>query len=142
MWVLVAAGVYNLAWGAVVVIAPGGTLSWLGLRGEDPQLRAVWGCVGMIVGVYGVGYLAAARRPLVHWPIVLVGLLGKLFGPIGFVLAASAGELPWSMGWTLLTNDLIWWLPFGVILWQAWGGGGRGDVGAGGVACPTVPHRE
>ena len=41
--------------------------------------------MGMIVGVYGIGYLIAARDPRTHWPIVLVGLLGKVFGPIGFV---------------------------------------------------------
>jgi peroxiredoxin len=73
----------------------------------------------MIVGVYGVGYLVASRDPWRHWPIVLVGLLGKVFGPMGFVLAASRGELGWSLGWTIITNDLVWWAPFGVILWGA-----------------------
>lgn len=40
----------------------------------------IWQCVGMIVGVivgvYGIGYLVAASDPRRHWPIVLVGLLG------------------------------------------------------------------
>ena len=49
----------------------------------------------------------------------LVGLLGKVCGPIGFVASAASGRFPWSMGWTILTNDLIWWLPFGLILWHA-----------------------
>lgn len=70
----------------------------------------------MIVGVYGVGYGIAARDPFRHWPIVLVGLLGKIFGPIGFVGAVTSGRFPLAMGWTIVTNDLIWWLPFGVIL--------------------------
>ena len=73
----------------------------------------------MIVGVYGVGYAVAARDPLRHWPIVLVGLLGKVFGPIGFLQAALAGDLPWSFGWVLVGNDLVWWLPFAAILWRA-----------------------
>ena len=123
--VLIAAGIYNLVWGAAVVLLPGWTLNLLDLDGGDPQLRAIWGCVGMIVGVYGIGYLAAASDPLRHWPIVLVGLLGKIFGPVGFVLAASRGDLPWGMGWTLLTNDLVWWVPFGIILWRAWRAWGR-----------------
>ncbi len=127
---LIGAGVYNLLWGAVVVLAPAWTLAKLGVLptiGEPTPVEAsllgatanIWACVGMIVGVYGVGYLAAARDPLRHWPIVLVGLLGKIFGPIGFLLAATRGDLPWSMGWTLLTNDLLWWIPFGVILMRA-----------------------
>ena len=74
----------------------------------------------MIVGVYGVGYAIAATDPSRHWPIVLVGMPGKVLGPIGFVQAARSGELPWSFGWTILTNDLIWWPAFVAILWLAW----------------------
>jgi hypothetical protein len=79
----------------------------------------------MIVGVYGIGYAIAASNPLRHWPIVLLGLLGKIFGPIGFVWAASHGELPWIAGLTILTNDVIWWLPFALILQGAWEQSGR-----------------
>ena len=116
-WVLFAAGVYNLAWGAVVVVFPLGLFRIAGL--QPPLYPSIWQCVGMIVGVYGVGYLAASRDPTRHWPIVLVGLLGKVLGPIGFVWAAQRGELPWSFGWTIVTNDLVWWWPFAAILWAA-----------------------
>ena len=74
----------------------------------------------MIVGVYGIGYVAAARDPLRHWPIVLVGFLGKIFGPLGYVMGVARGEVPPAFGVTLPTNDLVWWVPFGMILWQAW----------------------
>ena len=84
-----------------------------------PRYPQIWQCVGMIVGVYGVGYLIAARDPLRHWPITLVGLLGKVFGPIGFVGAVASGDLPLAFGATILTNDLIWWIPFGAILYHA-----------------------
>jgi len=114
---LIAAGAYNLLWGAAVVLFPLAAFELAGL--EPPRYPSVWQCVGMIVGVYGVGYLAAATDPLRHWPIVLVGLLGKVFGPIGFVIAASRGELPWAFGLTILTNDLLWWIPFGLILARA-----------------------
>ena len=71
--------------------------------------------------------LAAALNPLRHWPIVLVGLLGKLFGPIGFVDAALIkGTFPVQFGWTIITNDLIWWIPFAVILLAAWRAGEMG----------------
>ncbi len=116
-WVLVLAGVYNLVWGTWVVLFPLSVFEVAGL--EPPRYVSIWQCVGMIVGVYGVGYLAASRDPARHWPIVLVGLLGKVFGPIGFVMAASRGELPWSFGFTIATNDLIWWVPFGAMLWHA-----------------------
>lgn len=116
-WALIAAGVYNLAWGAFTVLAPGALFRWAGM--ELPRYPELWQCIGMIVGVYGIGYLTAARDPLRHWPITLVGLLGKIFGPIGFASALYSGSLPWRFGATILTNDLIWWIPFGLILLEA-----------------------
>ena len=112
--VLLAAAVYNILWGAFVVLVPDAPFAWMGL--EAPRYPEIWQCLGMVIGVYGVGYALAARAPTRHWPIVLVGFLGKIFGPLGFVWAASRGRLPWEMGWTILTNDLIWWVPFGLIL--------------------------
>jgi hypothetical protein len=85
-----------------------------------PQYPEIWQCVGMIVGVYGVGYAIAASDPARHWPIVLVGLLGKIFGPIGFLGAVLRGKLSWALGWTIVGNDLIWWVPFVAILCHAW----------------------
>ena len=82
-----------------------------------PQL---WQCIGMIVRVYGVGYALAAGDPIRLWQHVLVGLLGKILGPLGFLDAALHGRLPWSAGWTIVTNDLIWWLPFGGIIYRVW----------------------
>ena len=112
-----AAAVYNIAWGALVIARPGLFFAWIGIA--PPRYPEIWQCVGMIVGVYGVGYWLAARAPFRHWPIVLVGLLGKVLGPIGFVRAVATGALPAGFGWTILVNDLVWWFPFGAILFAA-----------------------
>jgi len=116
--VLLLAGLYNLVWGAVCIAFPIATLELLGVE-PRPTVPQLWQCIGMIVGVYGLGYLIASRDPFRHWPITLTGLLGKVFGPVGFFIAVSSDQLPMSMGWTILTNDLIWWLPFSGILWGA-----------------------
>ena len=87
--VLRGAGVYNLIWGAWVIFRPFDIFDWAGL--VRPNYPEIWQCVGMIVGVYGVGYWAAAKNPIQHWPIVLVGFLGKICGPIGFVDALQRG---------------------------------------------------
>ena len=115
--VLNAAAVYNVVWCLFVVLFP--TLPFRLAGMEPPNYPALVQCLGMIVGVYGVGYALAARDPVARWPLVLVGLLGKVFGPIGFVYAASIGEFPWQAGWTIVTNDLVWWLPFAAILLHA-----------------------
>ena len=117
-WVLTAAAAYNLAWGGFVMLFPAVVWPWFGM--EPPNYPELWRCVGMIVGVYGVGYAIAAFDPMRHWPIVLVGFLGKLLGPIGFLNAAASGRLPWAFGWVNVFNDLIWLAPFAVILCRAY----------------------
>ncbi|RMH24416.1 MAG: alkyl hydroperoxide reductase [Planctomycetota bacterium] len=114
---LIAAGIYNLLWGGLTVLYPAWLFRMTGL--SEPTYPFIWQCVGMIVGVYGVGYLAAAKDPIRHWPIVLVGFLGKIFGPLGYAIGLARGEVPAGFGVTLPTNDLIWWVPFGMILWAA-----------------------
>lgn len=114
---LVAAGIYNLLWGATTIAFPHLLFDVSGIdRLNYPE---IWQCVGMIVGVYGIGYLIAAGDSRTHWPIVLVGLLGKVFGPIGFMVALLRGTFPPLFGLTILTNDLLWWIPFTMILLDA-----------------------
>lgn len=118
-WVLWGAAGYNVLWGAWVGLMPNHYFDLVGMA--RPLYPSIWQCVGMIVGVYGVGYAIAATAPLRHWPIVLVGLMGKVLGPIGYVDGVFVrGTLDPAFGWTIPTNDLIWWLPFGAILWAAW----------------------
>lgn len=124
--VLRLAGIYNVLWGGLVVLFPVAFFRVLGVDVSEMDAPGnftvpLWQCIGMIVGVYGVGYWIAAGDPYRHWPIVLVGLLGKIFGPIGFVDAVLIKQIfPISFGWTILTNDLVWWIPFGLILLGAW----------------------
>jgi hypothetical protein len=115
--VLLCAAAYNILWGIFVIFWP--VLPFRLMGSPEPVYPGLVQCIGMIVGVYGVGYAAAASQPAVHWPVVLVGLLGKIFGPIGFVWTALQGQFPWSAGWTILTNDLMWWIPFTLILLHA-----------------------
>ncbi|MFN9720704.1 MAG: alkyl hydroperoxide reductase [Planctomycetota bacterium] len=116
--VLRCAAVYNLVWGAIAILFPMLLFQLVGLN-PLPNYPEFWQCIGMIVGVYGIGYWIAGNDPVRHWPIVLVGLLGKIFGPIGFAQSLLNGRFPLAMGATILTNDLIWWIPFSLILLHA-----------------------
>jgi len=111
---------------------PGALFAWAGM--EPMRYPQIWQCVGMIVGVYGIGYLIAARDHRTHWPIVLVGLVGKILGPIGFAVALLKGAFPPAFAVTILANDLVWWIPFAMILWDA--ARSRGELPEG--APPTV----
>lgn len=115
---LAAAAVYNILFGAWAVLLPASAFDLAGL--EQPNYPEIWQCVGMIVGVYGIGYAIAARDPIRHWPIVLVGLLGKILGPIGFLGAVIQDRVPIQAGLIIVTNDLIWWPGFALALVLAW----------------------
>lgn len=113
-----AAGLYNVAWGVYSVADP----QWLFRFARMPlqNYPAIFACLGMVMGLYGILYLEVARVPERGWLIAAVGLAGKILGPLGL------GRLIWSGAWPArtailcLTNDLIWWIPFAVFLYDVW----------------------
>jgi small multidrug resistance pump len=117
-FILTAAGIYNLLWGTFTILFPEFYFKFAGMANSNyPE---IWQCVGMIVGVYGIGYIIAAFNPIKHWPIVFVGLLGKIFGPIGYLNGYLTGRFTLKAGLLNITNDLIWWIPFTLILWNVY----------------------
>lgn len=101
-----AAAVYNFAWGVVTLAFPALFFAIAGM--EEPNYSVLWQCIGMFVLVYAPGYWWAAHDPFRFRHFILIGSLGKVLGPIGFVWLAAQGALPVAFGWTILTNDLIW----------------------------------
>ncbi|HEU4400789.1 MAG TPA: hypothetical protein VFT43_01665 [Candidatus Polarisedimenticolia bacterium] len=108
------AAVYNLAFAAWAI---GWPRSFFGLLAIDPpRYPAIWQCLGMVVGVYGLGYAYAARRLDRAFPFIALGLLGKVLGPVGWVATVHSGEWPIRTFTLILFNDVVWWLPFGLFL--------------------------
>lgn len=112
-WVLRIAALYNLLYALLLTIWPTQTFEWLQMP-ATPEVMIR--CIGMMVGIYALGYWIAAQDVLRYWPLVAVGIVGKTLGPLGFLQAALSGVLPWHSGMMLLFNDLIWWLPFWIIV--------------------------
>ena len=110
-------GLYNLLFALWILGWPG---LWFRLAGlEPPRHWFLWYGAAMILGVLGIGCLVASINPLKYWPTVLVGFLSKLFAAGGFAYYAFTEVIPWSMGWFVLINDLVWLVPFSFILWAA-----------------------
>jgi hypothetical protein len=113
-----AAGIYNIAWGLYSALDP----QWLFRFAEMPPANypQIFACLGMVIGLYGLLYLQVARQPETGWTIAAVGLAGKVLGPIGMVQLIWSGEWPLKAAVLCLTNDLIWWVPFGIYLYDAY----------------------
>jgi hypothetical protein len=110
----VAAGVYNIAFGLWAALSPADFFSALDM--DPPTYYAFWSALGMVVGVYGLAYFYAARRLDRAWPFIAIGLLGKIIGPIGWLLAVLDGALPAQTFILIAFNDILWWLPFSLFL--------------------------
>ena len=104
------AAMYNVAWGAAVIAFPVPLSRLAGL--EVATVIPLVQVIGMMVGVYAIGYYLLAREPLRYAGLIWIALAGKTFGPAGFVYYAIAGTLPWKFGWTCVLNDIIWWPVF------------------------------
>ncbi len=119
------AALYHVSWGLLIVTCPMETLRLAGVDAAgSPQL---WQGFGMIFAVFGIGYGIAARNPVKHWLLIVVGLLGKVLGPTGFLAGVLRGQLAWTSGWTFLTDDVVWWLPFSWVLYEAYRAHRTGD---------------
>lgn len=112
------AGIYNVAWGLYAVLDP----QWLfRVAGMAPMRHPqIFATLGMVVGLYGILYFEVAREPERGWLIAAVGLAGKVLGPVGFALLVANGAWPLAAAILVVTNDLVWWLPFGLYLYDAW----------------------
>lgn len=114
----VLAGIYNIAWGLYAAYNPQWLFNYAGMPPQNyPELFA---CLGMVIGVYGILYLEVARVPERGWLLAAVGMLGKILGPLGLAKLILSGQ--WKPATLILciTNDIVWWIPFGLYLRDAW----------------------
>ena len=112
------AAVYNPLWGLYAAVDPQWLFRFAGMTPINQP--AIFACVGMVVGVYGVLYAEVARAPERGFLIAAVGLLGKVLGPLGLAVLIARGEWPLRSIVLCLTNDLVWWIPFAIYLRDAW----------------------
>jgi hypothetical protein len=115
--VFLAAGLYNLAWGAYSALDP----QWLFrfARMTPINYPEIFACLAMVIGLYGLLYFRVALHPERGFAIAAVGLAGKILGPLGLAFLIWRGLWPVRSLVLCLTNDFIWWIPFALYLRDA-----------------------
>lgn len=116
--VFLLAGAYNIAWGLYAAFDPQWLFRFAGMPLQNQP--AVFACLGMVVGLYGILYFEVARAPERGWLIAAVGLAGKVLGPIGLTVLLARGAWPPATLILTATNDVVWWIPFALYLYDAW----------------------
>ena len=115
--VLRVAGSYHILFAVWAICWPHLWFDWIGV--EHPNHPLMWQGVGLVMGVLGVGMLVTAKNPIKHWLFVLLGFTKFTLGILGFGAALVKREIPLDSLWMMLVDDLIWWVPFAMILWAS-----------------------
>ncbi len=113
-YLLVFAGCYNLLVGLTLTVFYHEAFKILGL--PKPELMLFVQLVGILVGLFGVGYLIVARNPLENRNVLLLGFLSKALGTLIGLGYVVLGKVPISFFVLLIFSDIVYLPPFVVIL--------------------------
>ena len=108
------AGTYNVLLGLNMVLLPSRSFAPLGL--PEPELLLFVQLVGLMVGVFGIGYLMVASHPLEHRGVLLLGLIGKALVAVLGLSYVVLGKVPPIYLLVVLFSDVIYLAPFVIIL--------------------------
>lgn len=115
--VLVSGGLYHLAFALWAIFCPTHALAWFDCTA--PGQPMLWQMFGVISAILGLGLMIAAKNPIQHWPIVLLGFIESIVAISTIGSAVFNEELPATALIMLGVNDIIWLPLFGLILWAA-----------------------
>jgi hypothetical protein len=112
-WLLRFAGTYNLLAGLVMLVFYHEAFKLLGM--PRPKLVLPVQLVGVLVGLFGVGYHLVASSPEQNRNLLALGFWSKLLGTALAIYTVVRGDLP---GWFLVVvffADVIYLPPFWMI---------------------------
>jgi small multidrug resistance pump len=115
---LLVASLQCVIWGFFIILWPQRSSVAYGFA-KPPTDLFLWQGTGLIVLLFGIGYGLASTNPRQHWGLVLVGFLSKILGPLGMSWAVLQNDAPARVLLLLPINDVVWWIPFAMILTDA-----------------------
>ncbi len=113
-WLLRFAGTYNLLAGLVMLVFYHEAFKIAGL--ERPKLVLPVQLVGLLVGLFGVGYHLVAGDPWRNRNLLVLGFWSKLLGTALAVYTVARGALPPFFLVVVFFADCIYLPPFWAIL--------------------------
>lgn len=110
------------------------------LNVDKPTLMLPLQLVGVMVGLFGVGYWLVARNPVENRNVLTLGFFSKFLGSILGVTYVAIGKLPVAFLPILFFADIIYLVPFLLIMRRLYAIArrNRGQVTA---HCPSTTSR-
>lgn len=135
---LFVASLQCLIWGVFILAFPERSSLAYGF-GKVPTELFLWQGTGLIIFLFGVGYGIAATNPAQHWAIILIGLMAKFLGPIGMLWSVIQEQVSRDVLYLIPINDVVWWLPFTIVLMTAFRHRGEAGSSARGQVATDYP---
>jgi small multidrug resistance pump len=107
-------GCYNLLAALTMLVFYHESFKFLGV--PKPQLMLPVQLVGILVGLFGVGYLLVASNPIENRNLLTLGFLSKAFGSMLGVGYVVLGKLPPMFLVILIFADIVYLPPFWIIM--------------------------
>jgi hypothetical protein len=109
------AGTFNLCAGLTLCVFYHEGFKLLALVKPEPVLYVQ--LVGVLVGLFGVGYHLVASHPLENRNLLMLGFWSKALGTLlALYHVALLGTLPWRFMAIVLFADIVYLPPFWIIL--------------------------
>jgi len=109
------AGIFNLLAGASMICLYHEGYKLLGV--PKPQLVLPVQVMGILVGLFGVGYLLVAATPVENRNILMLGFWSKALSSTAAMYYVIVGKLPWSFVPVLFLSDVVY-LPFFYVIFR------------------------
>jgi CDP-diglyceride synthetase len=113
-FVLRFAAVFNVCAGLFMLIGYHETYKIIGM--EKPDISFPIQLVGLLVGLFGVGYYLVARNPFENRTVLMLGFWSKFLGSCLATGYVVLGKLPPQFTAVYFFADVIYLPPFYVIL--------------------------
>lgn len=107
-------GGYNLLAGIAMIGLYHEGYKLLGV--EKPHLNLPVQLVGILVGLFGVGYWLVAANPIENRNVLMLGFWSKALGSLFGVYYVVVGKLPLFFLAVLFVSDIAYLPPFAIIL--------------------------
>ncbi len=109
------AGTFNLLAGAAMIFLCHEGYRMLGI--PKPALFLPVQVMGILVGLFGVGYHLVAANPVENRNLLMLGFWSKALSSLAALYYVFVGKLPWSFVPMLFFSDIIY-LPFFYIIFM------------------------
>lgn len=115
---LFTAFLYSTIWGIITIFLP--HFVFISSHLDLPEPLFLWQTIGVVDIVFGLGYLMAIKQPYRNWQPIFMGLVYKVLTMVIYFSAVANNTEFWSLRNFIFIDNLIWVIPFTLILYQVY----------------------